>query len=591
MKNSILMRGASVLTLAAGLLATAPAIAAPGEDWVPVTDEMILDPDPANWLSFRRTLDSWGYSPLDQITADNVSQLQLVWTRGLASGIGEGTPLVYDGWMFFPQTNDIIEAYDAATGALAWRYERELPADLNEYMPFTQINRNVAIYDDIIIDTTGDNYLLALDAQTGQIAWETQINDYQVTPAQHTTGPIIVNGKIISTSGCEPFSGPEACAVVAHDAESGELLWRTLNIPRSGEDGDETWGDVPYEGRWHVGAWMAPSYDPELNLIIYGTSVTAPAPKFMLGGTENQHLYHNSTIALDADTGERVWYYQHLIDNWDLDHPFERLLVDTVVAPDADEVAWINPNIEEGREYRVVTGVPGKTGIVYTLDRETGEFLWATPTVYQNVVESIDGETGAVTTNAAVVPDGPEQTVAVCPSQNGGKNFFTGAYSPLNNVMYYSLFNTCMDVTTLGTVPGVGGGGVYQIAMTDQRVSPDAEFVGTMRGIDVSTGKTLWLNQTPAATLSVLTTGSELLFAGDVAGFFRAYDQNTGEPVWEVNLGAQVSGYPATFEVEGRQYVAVSTGPSLAGGSALRLAPEFQPSTDSNLFVFALPNT
>jgi len=586
MTHSPFRRAAGFAAILPVLLATT-ALAAPGEDWVPVTDAMILDPDPAHWLSWRGTLNSWGYSPLDQITADNVDQLQLVWTRGLASGIGEGTPLVYDGWMFFPQTNDIIEAYEAATGRLIWRYERELPDDLNTYMPFTQINRSLALYGDRLIDTTGDLYVLALDAQTGQVAWETQLHDYLESPSQETTGPIIVNGKIISTRGCQPAGGPEACAVTAHDAETGEELWRTLNIARPGEEGDESWGDVPFESRWHVGAWMAPSYDPETNLIIYGTSVTQPAPKFMLGGTDNQHLYHNSTIALDADTGERVWYYQHLIDNWDLDHPFERLLIDTAVTPDPDAVAWINPDLEPGEERRVVTGVPGKTGIVYTLDRETGEFLWATPTIHQNVVASIDGQTGAVTTNPEVVPTGPDQTVEVCPSQNGGKNFFTGAYSPLNNVMYYSLFNTCMDVTTLAAEPDVTGR--YQIAMTNQRLAPGTEMVGTMRGISAETGETLWLQETRAATLSLLTTGSGLIFGGDVAGYFRAYDQETGEAVWEVNLGAQVSGYPVTFAVEDRQYVAISTGPSLAGGSALTLAPEYTPSTDSNLFVFALP--
>ena len=157
------------------------------------------------------------------------------------------------------------------------------------------------------------------------------------------------------------------------------------------------------EQRWHVGTWMVPSYDPETNLIFVGTSVTIPAPKFTLGGNDKQHLYHNSTLAIDADTGKIVWYYQHVIDHWDLDHPFERLLVDTAIAPDANEVAWINPKIKPGERRKVITGIPGKTGIVYTLDRRTGEFLWARPTVMQNVVSNIDGATGKVTVNPETI--------------------------------------------------------------------------------------------------------------------------------------------------------------------------------------------
>ena len=138
---------------------------------------------------------------------------------------------------------------------------------------------------------------------------------------------------------------------------------------------------------------MVPSYDPELELIYMGTSVTSPAPKFYLDDPSNSYLYHNSTLALEVETGEIRWYYQHMIDHWDLDHPFERLLVDTRVSPTPDAVSWINPRIQPGEVRKVMTGIPGKTGLVYTLDRETGEFLWATPTVSQNVISSIDGAT------------------------------------------------------------------------------------------------------------------------------------------------------------------------------------------------------
>ena len=434
-------------------LATTPiAFQAQSErSFTPVTDAMLQNPAAADWLMWRRTLNSWGYSPLDQVDRGNVGKLRMVWSRALATGSQQGTPLVYDGVMYMPNPRDVIQAIDAVTGDLLWEYRRSRPADLDDYVAasLSEAKRNIAIYSNLIISTSADDYVFALDAETGQLAWETEILDYTKNPAHQSSGPIIANGKVISGRGCMPEGGPEACIIAAHDAETGAELWRTNLIPRPGEPGDETWGDVPYEQRRHVGSWMVPSYDPTLNLIYLGTSVTSPAPKFMLGGTDNKHLYHNSTLALDGDTGEISWYYQHLNDHWDLDHPFERLLVDTMVTPAASAVSWINPRLRPGERRKVVTGIPGKTGVVYTLDRETGEFLWATPTVTQNVISDIDGATGAVTENSEVVFTGLGQEIVACPTYNGGKDWEAGAYSPLTNLMYFPLRNTCARMLTV----------------------------------------------------------------------------------------------------------------------------------------------
>ena len=425
--------------------AGAPAHAQSDDDFTPVTDAMLQQPADGDWLTWRRTLDGWGYSPLDQIDTDNVGELRMVWTRGLTDGFQSGTPLAYGGVMYMPNPNDVIQALDAATGDLIWEHRRDIPDDAGEYLfgALASNNRNIAIYGRLIIDTTVDDHIHALDAATGEMVWETQVLDYRVNPATQGAGPIIADGRVVSGRSCSPRGGPEACVVTAHDAVTGAELWRRRLIPGPGEPGDESWGGVPFEERFHVGAWMVPSYDPELNLVYVGTSVTAPAPKFMLGGTDNKHLYHNSTLALDADTGEIVWYYQHLNDHWDLDHPFERILVDTAVAPDASAVDWINPRLQAGETRRVVTGIPGKTGVVYTLDRATGEFLWATPTVTQNVIGSIDGVTGEVSENAEVVFTSLGQEVFACPTWNGGKDWEAGAYSPLTNTMYMPLRNTC----------------------------------------------------------------------------------------------------------------------------------------------------
>ncbi|HLF10607.1 MAG TPA: PQQ-binding-like beta-propeller repeat protein, partial [Gammaproteobacteria bacterium] len=294
------------------LLATSLAGAQAPSDFVPVTDAMLQNPDPADWLMWRRTLDLWGYSPLTEIDRGNVGELRMVWTRALGPGIQEGTPLVYDGVMYFPNPSDLVQALDAATGNLRWEYRRALPSDLGEYFPVPSINRNLAIYGDTLIDTSSDDYLYALDARTGKLRWEQQLFDYR-RGAQHTSGPIIANGKIVSGRGCEPEGSPAACVIMAHDARTGAELWRRRTIAAPNEPGGDSWGDLKDEDRWHVGSWLVPSYDPELNLVFAGTSVTSPAPKFALAGNDKQYLYHNSTLALNADTGEIVWYYQHIV--------------------------------------------------------------------------------------------------------------------------------------------------------------------------------------------------------------------------------------------------------------------------------------
>ena len=431
---------------------------------------------------------------------------------------------------------------------------------------------------------TGHALRREANANTGELVWETQLFDYTQNPARHSAGPIVANGKVISGRSCRPRRGPEACVIMAHDAATGAELWRRRLIPAPGEPGDETWGGVPYEERAHVGSWMVPSFDPELNLIYVGTSVTSPAPKFMLGGVDNKHLYHNSTLALDADTGEIAWYYQHLNDSWDLDHPFERILVDTAVAPDASAVTWINPGIQPGEVRKVVTGIPGKTGVVYTLDRETGEFLWATSTVTQNVISNIDGATGAVTENAELVFSALGQEVLACPTWNGGKDWEAGAYSPLTNTMYMPLRNACARMLAT-TAPGTSH---YALAVRNQ-IAPGTDQVGTVHAISAETGETVWLHEQRAATMSLVTTGGGLVFGGDVNGRFKAWDQETGEVLWEINLGSAVTSFPISYAVDGRQYIAVGTGTASTASMFSRLTPELRPSAGNNLFIFALP--
>jgi alcohol dehydrogenase (cytochrome c) len=329
-----------------------------------------------------------------------------------------------------------------------------------------------------------------------------------------------------------------------------------------------------------------PSFDPELNRIYVGTSVTSPAPKFMLGGNDEQHLYHNSTLALDADTGEIVWYFQHVVDHWDLDHPFERLLIETALAPNPQAVKWINPRVRPGEVRKVIAGIPGKTGLAYTLDRETGQFLWARETVMQNVIEDINVESGAATVNPDKMFTAAGQEKLICPSTSGGKNYPAGTYSPLTGLMYYPLQNTCMMSTSAAEEPSLTD--LYAIRNRVQ-IAPGMQNVGTIEAISVETGETAWKIEQRAGMLSLMSTGGDLLFGGDVNGRFRAYDQRNGQMLWEVNLGSAVNGYPVTYAVDGKQYVAVSTGGSGLAFGLARLTPELRPGTGNQLYVFALP--
>lgn len=574
-------------TLALGCAFTALALSTAGAQetpaFAPVTDAEIQQPDPADWLSWRRTLDSWGHSPLDQITTANVGNLRMVWARPLPPGHQEGTPLVHDGVMYFPGPSDVIEAIDARSGQLLWQYRRPLPEDIGQFLPVYDTTRNLAIYGRLIIGQAADNFLYALDAQTGELVWETQIADYR-TGAKISSGPIIADGLAITGRSCEPEGGPAACVIVAHDATTGREVWRTPIIAQGDDPNDASWGGVPLEARQQVGAWMIASYDPELRLIYMGTSVSAPAPKISLAGPDHDYLYHNSTLALDVATGRIVWHYQHMVDHWDLDHTFARMLVDQQVAPDPAAVAWMAPDIEPGRIYRTLTGIPGKPGVVTTLDRETGRFLWARPTVRQNVIERIDGATGRAHLNPATVPLAYGVSHEVCPGPTGGANYMTGSYSPDTHTLFLPLQNLCAQMTALDPA---GNPGIYGMAQ-QIAIPPEAEgMLGSLFAVDAVTGITRWEHRQRAGMQSLITTGGGLVFAGDADGRFMALDQTSGAELWAINLGSSVTGYPASFAVDGQQYVAASTGRWLSDA----FTPELTHGTQNTLFVFALPET
>ncbi|MEM6534923.1 MAG: PQQ-binding-like beta-propeller repeat protein [Pseudomonadota bacterium] len=543
----------------------------------PVTDALLENPPAESWLMWRGNHKSWGYSALDQVNLDNVGDLDLAWSVVMDPGSSQPTPLVHDGVLYLPNSKDHITAHDATSGDLIWSYKHERTG---EVWGSGDITRNMAIYDGKIFHAAGDARLIALDAKTGELIWDTLTGDPAITT--HSSGPIVGGGRVFSGRVCR-YAPPARCNVMAHDAQTGELLWKTDVIPSPGEPGDESWNGIPFEERAHGSTWLPGSYDAELNLLYWPTSGPSPSPEAMRDNIPADMRYTNSTLALDPATGEIKWDVQHLPrDNWDTDHTYERILVDAEVRPDADSVWKVNPDLPEGTK-KLITGIPGKTGIVWTIDRETGEFYWAKQTTFQNVVADIDGETGKVTVNEeSVLTEIEGEPKLVCPSMAGGRDWYAGAYAPEAKTMFMPMLNLCMDVVASPKDPRYG-------LLPKFVKTPGEEHLGRLEAIDVETGETRWINESRHGVLSVLSTGGDLLFAGDTNRRFRAYDQATGDVVWETILGGPVSGFPISYAVNGEQYIAVAAG---SGGAvplwAMLSGVRSLPPGGNALYVFKL---
>ncbi len=590
-----LLAGVGLLAFAAGAAAQPAPAPVPEllQDFVPVTDAMLREPPPENWIGFRNGYPLWGYSPLDQIDAGNVTELRLVWSRAMQLGYQEVEPIVHNGVMFLANVEDIVQALDATTGDLLWQYRRNLPENIANVTGTRYRYRNVSIYGDKIFLATNDAFIVALDARTGELVWETQRADYRERVAQ-TAGPTIVNGKLINGSRCNPSSPrPGGCFITAHDVDTGEELWRINTAATPDQFGGDTWGGLPRAARRHASAWMVGSYDPELHLVYWGTGPPAPLPESLRGAGKADLLFTNSTLALDPDTGEMAWYFQHLPrDNWDLDHVFERMIVETEVSPNPASVPWINPAIRPGERRKVITGIPGKTGLIWTLDAATGEFLWARPTVYQNIMTGLDLATGRPAFDESTAPQSVRTPAFACPHLLGGKNQPSGAYSPDTGALYMPMNNACMDIAMSVEEAGPSDGYDVRVQVRHRPdVDPDTAPVGRLQAVSASTGDTLWLYEQRAPIYgSVLATGGNLVFSGDVVRRFRAFDAETGEVRWQTILNGPVSGRPMTFSVGGRQYLAVGSGGLTQGTGFLQLTPELTtPSGSNTLFVFALP--
>ena len=510
--------------------------------YMSVTDARLRNQDNDSWLLYRGSYDSHGYSALDQIDTDNVASLKPVWS--FSTGLREGhqaPPIVNNGYMYVSTPQNHVLALNAVTGDLLWRYVRYLPDDLQQFHP---TNRGVALYGDLAYLATVDAVLVALDALTGEVVWEVDVEDYY-NGYYMTMAPLIVDGVVmVGVSGGElGIRG----FVAAFDAETGEELWKTYTIPAPGEPGSESWP----EDTWKTGGvpvWITGSYDPDLNLTYWGTGNGGP----WMGDTRpGDNLYSTSVIALDPKTGELKNHHQyHWNDSWDWDEVSAPLLIDYE------------------REGEIVKGLvhPGRNGYLWFLERSAEQitFVDANPYVYQDVFTSIDAITGRPEYDMSKKP-GTGYEASFCPSLWGGKDWPPAAFDPNSRLLFIPA-NENVCSTMVGEEIEYSPGRAYMGRGTSDDggffVRDGADHIGELQAWNVDTGERAWTTTFESHNWGpILATAGDLVFMGGTNDRkFRAFDSTSGEVLWEYPTNSGVIGVPVTFTADGKQYVAVQSG-------------------------------
>ena len=539
-------------------------------DYSPVTDEVLQNPPDSDWLTWRRTYNNLGFSNLDQINRETVSNLHLAWHQPVTPGNNMPTPLVHDGIMFLYSAGDVVLALDATNGEMLWRYSHNGNA-------VTSHKFGIALHENKVLVPTSDLHMVALNAQSGEVIWDHAIEIGDNTGYQLRSAPTVAGGQVIQ--GMAASFVPGGGFIIAIDLETGRETWRFNTLARPGEPGGNTWNDIPLEERQGGSVWNTGAYDSQLDLLFYGVSPTYNTGPLLyplgIDGVSNDALYTNATLALRPDTGELVWYYQHVAnDQFDLDWIFERSIVE----------------LEIDGEMKKVIVTAGKPGLFDALDAATGQYLFSVDPGLQNLFSAINPVTGEKIANPNVFPDA-EEIRTVCPFYQGGRNWHASSVNNETGILFVPMFEVCMDTLLDGTGTLLSSGlGTETVPVP----GTDGNY-GRLQAIDLKNRKLAWQYRQEVVPASAsLATAGDLVFLGYLDHGFKAFDQQTGDVLWETQLDAIPAAFPITYSVNGKQYIAMVAGQlNLHTGIWLGLMNKFTGFVPENpgaaaLWVFAL---
>jgi len=501
----------------------------------PVTWERLInaEDEPENWMMYSGTLDSQRYSRLDQIDKSNVAELEMKWSYQIpVIDRAETVPTVVDGIMFITEAPSNLTAVDARTGRVYWRYDHELPDDLR--ICCGRNNRGVAILGETLFMSTLDAHLVAIDARTGNVLWDTEVADYEAGYSK-TAAPLIVKDKVVTGIAGGEFG--IRGFIDAYDPATGELEWRTYAIPGPGEPGNDSWsGDS-----WKTGGaatWITGSYDPDLNLIYWGTG--NPGPDWNGDVRLGDNLYSDSALALDGDTGEIAWHFQFT--------PHDVHDYDSIQVP-------ILADIEYQGSTRKVMMWANRNAFFYTIDRATGEFLEGDAYASQTWAQGLDPN-GRPIRVPGMAPT--YEGILVSPPIVGATNWYSPGYSQQTGLFYVTSFDGEQEFFKRDEdyeegERFTGGGGRYN--------QPMDAFHSSIRAINPATAQIEWeFPIMPRSSAGITTTAGGIVFTGSADGYFFALDAATGEELWHISLGARVHAAPMTYAVDGEQFVTIASG-------------------------------